>query len=234
MVDGACWGSVALFRAAPDDFSPQERDFADELTVTLGRGFRAALVNAGSTGAGVSFGPGLILLDGDRQVESITAPARRWLAELGCASEPSAGRLPHALLAVADHAQAAAGDAIARVPGVSGQWVVLHASAASGGDPGRVAVVLQGPTPSSIAPLIAAAYGLTRRERELTELVLQGQSTGDIARRLFISAHTVQEHLKSIFTKAGVHSRRELVGNLFLRHYQPTIRPIGVADAPAI
>jgi DNA-binding CsgD family transcriptional regulator len=232
VVDGACWGSVALFRAAPGDFSAAERDLAHELAEPLGHSFRAALVEAGSCGAAASPAPGLILLDSDQRVESITGSAREWLAELGFAGEPALDRLPHVLLAVADSARAAAGDAIARLPGASGQWVVLHASAASGGGAGRVAVILQGPTPSSIAPLITAAYGLTERERELTELVLQGHSTGDIAARLFISTHTVQEHLKSIFTKTGVHSRRELVGSLFLRHYRPGIRPIGV-PAPA-
>ena len=94
-----------------------------------------------------------------------------------------------------------------------------------------MAVILQGAAPASIAPLIAAAYGLSRRERELTELILQGRVTADIATRLFLSPHTVQEHLKSIFTKTGVGSRRELVGAVFMRHYQPRLQPTG--DRPA-
>ena len=108
---------------------------------------------------------------------------------------------------------------------------MLHASAALGDEPGRVAVILQDPTPGSIAPLIAAAYGLTTRERELTELILQGYATRDIAVRLFLSPHTVQEHLKSIFAKTGVHSRRELIGNVFLRHYQPRLQSFGIEAA---
>jgi DNA-binding CsgD family transcriptional regulator len=69
-----------------------------------------------------------------------------------------------------------------------------------------------------------AAYGLTEREQELTRLVLQGQSTAEIAAELVISVYTVQQHLKNIFDKTGVHSRRDLVTRVFLNHYEPRLR----------
>ena len=44
--------------------------------------------------------------------------------------------------------------------------------------------------------------------------VIAGRSTTDIAGRLFVAATTVQDHLKSVFSKVGGRSRGELVARL--------------------
>jgi DNA-binding CsgD family transcriptional regulator len=106
----------------------------------------------------------------------------------------------------------------------SGTWVVLHGVPLIAGGLRRVAVIVEPAHPARISPLLMSAYRLTEREQELTRLVLQGFSTAEIARRLVISVHTVQQHLKSVFDKTGVHSRRELVSTVFLAHYEPRVR----------
>ena len=48
---------------------------------------------------------------------------------------------------------------------------------------------------------------LTKREREVLELISCGYSNADIAKLLFISEHTVNDHTKKIYRKLNVHSR---------------------------
>lgn len=106
----------------------------------------------------------------------------------------------------------------------AGTWVVLHGAALVAAGARRVAVIVEPAHPARISPLLMSAYGLTEREQDVTRLVLQGESTVQIAQRLVVSPHTVQQHLKRVFEKTGVRSRRDLVGKVFFAHYEPRVR----------
>jgi DNA-binding CsgD family transcriptional regulator len=109
---------------------------------------------------------------------------------------------------------AASGSFRARLRDAHGQWAVLQASPLIGGDDGQVAITIVPATGDQLLGLLLVAYGLTARECDICREVIAGHSTADIAGRLFISAHTVQDHLKSVFVKVGVRSRGELVARL--------------------
>src|SRR5690242_18954810 len=82
-----------------------------------------------------------------------------------------------------------------------------------------IALVVAPAKASHVAPIIVEAYGLNPREVEVTKLVAKGLKTADIAHRLHLSAHTVRDHLKTVFAKVGTTSRGELVNQLFAEYY---------------
>ena len=228
---GHAWGGLGLYRepGAPM-FDREEVGFLRAIAPSLGEGARRALLLGEATDPEGPQAPGLLVLSSEWEVESATPGVERWVSDLP-EGDWDAGRLPSAVLAVAGRALRSAegrnepGEvALARVLTRSGTWVVLHGATLVSDGRRRIAVIVEPAHPARIAPLLMSAYGLTEREQDVTRLVLQGESTATIADRLVVSAHTVQQHLKSIFEKTGVHSRRDLVGKVFFSYYEPRLR----------
>jgi DNA-binding CsgD family transcriptional regulator len=239
---GEVWGALGLYRDPGRPlFDDAEVAFVQAVAPSLAEGARRALLVGEAVDPEGPDAPGLVVLSANGEVESATPGVERWLRSLPD-GDWDAGRLPSSVLAVtgralrtAQHPDQPGEVAVSRVLSRAGTWVVLHGASLVSGDARRVAVIVEPAHPARIAPLLMAAYGLTEREQQVTRLVLQGNSTAEIAERLVVSAHTVQQHLKSVFDKTGVRSRRDLVGKVFFAHYEPRLRDNerrAIADQP--
>jgi DNA-binding CsgD family transcriptional regulator len=211
-VDDACWGVGSIFRGAGRDFSDREVEFLAAVASTLAAATRIAVRVAQQTGP-AAVGPVIVLAGLHGELRAATSAAAAWLAEV---EEAAPGRFTMTLYSVVAQAHAAAsGTARARMRDAGNNWVVLQASRLiTGDDPEQMVVTVEPATTHDLATLLLAAYGVTAREREVCLEVLSGNTTADIARHLFISPHTVHDHLKSLFGKVGVSSRGELMARL--------------------
>jgi DNA-binding CsgD family transcriptional regulator len=214
----ACWGQVCLTRAADGRwFSAEEERLLARVAVSLADGLRGCQPDRpappDAPDARADEGPGVLVVGEDGDLRSVSAAAERLLAELPGDGAP----LPSAVHDVSARARALSRNgsgppARAVVPGRSGSAVVIRGSVltADGGARSGVAIVLEAAGSTELAPLRLAVAGVTEREREVIRLLLAGVATTEIARRLWISTHTVRGHVKSVLTKLGVRSRAEL------------------------
>jgi DNA-binding CsgD family transcriptional regulator len=123
-----------------------------------------------------------------------------------------------------------------RVQTRSGRWLTFHGARTEprDGREGETMVIVEPSRPQELAWLRVSAYGLSEREREVVDLVVQGASTTEISQTLYILKHTVQEHLSNAFDKVGVRGRRALVKPLFFDNLYPTMMPPEFLDTPAL
>jgi len=165
-------------------------------------------------------GMGVLLLDEALRPCGTTEAARAWFTAINPAGIPFPGGIPGVvwntvgrLLAI-ERGEDPARAARARTRTSSGRWALVEAARLDDGGSG-FAVTVRVAGIEDVLGLVTRASGLTPRERELVALLLEGLDTRELCERLFISRHTVQDHLKSVFEKVGVRSRRELVSSVF-------------------
>ena len=235
---GYLWGSMDLVReTGSPDFEPREVNLLRRIAPLLGNGLKVAAlrmhvpVEEGGTDV-----PGVLTLNHRGNVVQHTPAAERWLRDLEDLSPGWRERddFPRALRTVVMSLRRALSPDRDRdeesVPSIrararSGRWLTLYGCLTEATPERRAeAVIIIEPTkPEELLPFSMTAYGLSPREEELVKLVVRGLSTTRISQVLFISEHTVQNHLRSIFEKVGVRSRGELVKRLFFDNLYPTL-----------
>jgi DNA-binding CsgD family transcriptional regulator len=211
----ATWGFLCLHRAPGAGFSGRDTRAVESLARRAGEEMREIVVDTAARMLRTSPAPAVVLADGER-VLAATSTAENFLQQR---LEPGS-LLPFPLLVavrrLAARARAHEGDAVVITTlRRDGTLVAIHASHlnANAGS-SRVALALAPASAAARSSLLLAAHGLTPAQRRVAALVLRGKSTRQIVRELRIGAHTVQDHLKAVFAKVGVASRRDLVAAL--------------------
>jgi DNA-binding CsgD family transcriptional regulator len=224
---GTCWGACGIYRdAGRPGFTRAEAGLVARAGRHLADGYRRALLLAAPAGP-AGPGAGLVLFDDQGAAASVDPVAAGYLDGVVDQMPRRGEGVPHVVRAVAERARAAVHDAgpagpataRARVRSRDGRWLVVHGTYLAGPAGSRLAVLVEPATPAELWPVIADACRLSARERQVVLGCLRGASTTQIAAGLCVSPHTVQHHLKSVFDKAGVRSRRELVARIFHDHY---------------
>ncbi|RJX39733.1 LuxR family transcriptional regulator [Paenibacillus pinisoli] len=222
--DGACWGFLTLFRSvqAPP-FEQHELEKIADIAPAIARALRSYTLTVPEAASHrlTRQEPALLILDDTLAVQYASGIADEWVAYLREWERLPDSAMPRPLQAVCAKAISSGDEARTTVRIPDGTYLTLRAVRLDDrrGDAGSygIAVQFELAKPSEILPLLAKAYALSAREMEVAELIFRGASTKEIAAKLHISAYTVQDHLKSIFDKTSVNSRRELLWQLFTR-----------------
>ncbi len=218
-----CWGFLDLWRdEAHGPYSGADAEFVASLTAPLASALRQAQAQTFVQPAAAQrrdIGPVVLTLDDDLHIIGRTAASQEWLDVL-LPPEPSQQAIPASIYNVA--AQLLATEegvddhpAYARTHLAGGFWLTLRAArlssgpgpGAPAGDGGTIAVTIEEASAADRLDLFGRAFALSTREQELLSLLATGSDTRAMARQMSLSEHTVQDHLKSIFTKTGAHDR---------------------------
>jgi DNA-binding CsgD family transcriptional regulator len=101
-----------------------------------------------------------------------------------------------------------------RIRTSAGRFATVEGALLAGADDGDVAITIRAASSDEIFDLLCKTHELTRRERQLAALLLEGLATKQLAEAFCISPHTVQDHVKAIFAKTGLSTRSEVTSYL--------------------
>lgn len=157
----------------------------------------------------------VIILDGEGELASMSAGSGALLDDLRVNSIET-DRVPGVLRALATKARSGrvSTSVTSRVRADNGCWLRATATPMEG-ERGTVAITIEPARADDLIDVQLESYGLTGRESEIVLLLCRGFAAKEIAAELMISVHTVRDHIKTIYGKAEVTSRGELVAKLF-------------------
>ena len=212
-----CWSFLDLWRIG-GRFSSREAAFLGDVAAPVTAALRRAQALTFVTRPQPEpHGPVVLLLSPQLDVRAQTSETQEYLRILvppdGDRSPVPAGAYNVAAQLIATELGVDANPPRARAHLAGGKWLTLRAARLSGGDAAErdIAVSIEQSRSDERAALFACAHGLSRREGELLGLLVTGTDTRDLATLMNVSEYTVNDHLKSIFSKTGVRSRQAVI-----------------------
>ncbi|MEU5000697.1 helix-turn-helix transcriptional regulator [Streptomyces sp. NPDC021622] len=158
--------------------------------------------------------PGIVIINRNDEIVGVASAGREALGGVVPGVYPAGEReLFSFIWHITYTARRTGAPAITRAPTPLG-WFSLQAQPLEGAMAGDIVVTLQPAAAADLLPALAQWYGISGRERTVIEQALQGQAVKQIARRLDLSPHTVNDHFKAVYRKTGVTSREELIACL--------------------
>lgn len=218
-----CWAWLELWRFAPGEpFTAAGQAYLAALAAPVTAGVRQAQARtfAADTAKADVDGPAVLVLDPDLRVRVQTQAAAEALHRLNPPDEPipaiPAAAYNVAAALVAQEHGVPVGPAWSRIHWGRGRWLTLRASRISptGAGEGDIAVSIAASTPAERLEVFALAHALSRREREVLTELTTGADTRALARRLVVSEHTVNDHVKSVLAKTGTTTRQALLSRI--------------------
>jgi DNA-binding CsgD family transcriptional regulator len=208
------WSLLDLFRASDDrPFSAPDAQLMQDVSGVLARGMRRVAIGPAESPNTTPAEAGVLLIGDDLRRRGSTRAADAWLAALSPAAHAFPAGIPPVVWGTVG-ALLGGGMPRARLRAADGAWAIVEAARLEGDERG-ITVTIRPAGGNDVLALLCRAYGISAREREVIGLLVEGLDTRAITERLVISRHTVQDHLKSVFAKVGVNSRRELVTGIF-------------------
>jgi DNA-binding CsgD family transcriptional regulator len=213
------WGFLDLWRRG-SSFTDDEVDALAGARPTITSRLREVQAAGFSVAGAVAGrrGPGALVLSPVLTVRAQTPQTQEWLAAL---VPPLSGRGPVPAAAYNVAAQLLATEAgvdshppLARVHLGGGTWLTVRADRVAGDQPVEdrdIVVTMEASSSTERREVFSRSHALTRREEALLSHLAEGVDTRAVARSMTISEHTVQDHLKSMFSKTSTSSRSELL-----------------------
>lgn len=218
VIQGECWGIASLYRLKnKEPFQEQDIRAVIEQTPRLAAKLRDELFRKRDTEEDAAAEQqGFLILSHDYNLLYGNETGLHWLQTFQVFEQihdravmPRPFRALGAKLLYGGIDQTAA--SMTRLP--TGLFLSLQAFrlAQAAGQEEAVMIHIKRAQTNDILPYAAKTYKLTEREMNVLDCLLKGQSTKEIASTLFISTHTVHDHVKAMLQKTNLSSRRMLV-----------------------